>query len=268
MCARSWILPEQASFRNMLMWIILFCSGKWIVLAVVIRFFASVLMWMFATAPDMSIHNPWRNWHEPQHFMNKYNSATVVESTVFLIFWHSWSIRLRYDIPSFDDRLCDSAKKHCHASLWRSIFVISVGGIRKSNYSQRSCEWPELKFHWLWLELSCQLVESFHITSCWRSCLWSTSGKLVATLKLCPTLQPIYLSQKASVPCMHCRCTVEIFLRVPLYRDLLQFLNSFFLANINVQSWLRILRPTKSLSCEGHIIPVFWTNMENLSKSG
>ena len=53
------------------------------VLAVVTRFFASVLMWMFATSPDISIHNPQRNWHEPKHFMKEYNSATVVESTFF-----------------------------------------------------------------------------------------------------------------------------------------------------------------------------------------
>ena len=47
MWARSWILPEEASFRNMeIIWIVSFCSGKWIVLAVVTRFFTSVLMWM------------------------------------------------------------------------------------------------------------------------------------------------------------------------------------------------------------------------------
>ena len=87
MWARSWILPEQVSFRNMeIMWIVSFCSGKGIVLAVVTRFFASVLMWISATSPDMSIHNPRKNWHETKHFMNEYNSATVVESTVLLIF--------------------------------------------------------------------------------------------------------------------------------------------------------------------------------------
>ena len=47
MWARSWILPEQASFRNIeIMWIVSFCSGRWIVLAVVTRFFASILMWI------------------------------------------------------------------------------------------------------------------------------------------------------------------------------------------------------------------------------
>ena len=87
--AKSWILPELVSFRNMeIMWIVSFCSSKWIVLAVVTRFFASVLMWISATSPDMSIHNPRRNWHETKHFMNEYNAATVVESTALLIFWH------------------------------------------------------------------------------------------------------------------------------------------------------------------------------------
>ena len=85
--ARSWILPELVSFRNMeIMWIVSFCSGKGIVLAVVTRFFVSVLMWISATSPGMSIHNPRRNWHETKQFMNEYNAATVVESTVLLIY--------------------------------------------------------------------------------------------------------------------------------------------------------------------------------------
>ena len=82
-----WRLPEQVSFRNMeIMWIVSFCWGKRIVLAVVTRFFASVLMWISATSPDMSIHNPRKNWHETKHVMIEYNAATVVESTVLLIF--------------------------------------------------------------------------------------------------------------------------------------------------------------------------------------
>ena len=88
--AKSWILREQASFRNIeITWIVSFCSSKWIVLAVVTTFYAPVLMWICATSPDMSIHNPRRNWHDPEHFMNKYSSATVVESTILLIFWLS-----------------------------------------------------------------------------------------------------------------------------------------------------------------------------------
>ena len=84
---------------------LLFCLGKWIVLAAVTRFFASVLMWIFATSPDRSIHNPRRNWHEPKHFMKECSSATVVESTILFYplafkinqtsIWHSvlsWSL--------------------------------------------------------------------------------------------------------------------------------------------------------------------------------
>ena len=37
----------------------------------------------------VSIRNPWRNWHEPKHFMKEHSSATAVESTVFLILWLS-----------------------------------------------------------------------------------------------------------------------------------------------------------------------------------
>ena len=42
--------------------------------------------------------------------MKEYSSATAVESTVRAIFWLSKSIKLPYDIPSFDDRTRDSAK--------------------------------------------------------------------------------------------------------------------------------------------------------------
>ena len=42
------------------------------------------------------------NWHEPKHFMKEYSSATVVESTISLIFWLSQSTRLPYDIPFFE----------------------------------------------------------------------------------------------------------------------------------------------------------------------
>ena len=66
MWARSWMLPEQASFLNKgIMWTVSFCSGKWIVLVVVTRFFASVLMWILAR----SIHNPLKKltWTKTQH---------------------------------------------------------------------------------------------------------------------------------------------------------------------------------------------------------
>ena len=101
---QEYSLREQAPFRNMeIIWIVSFRSGKWIVLAVVTSIFASVLMGICATSPDMSIQNPRKNWHEPKHFMNEYNSATVVESTVLLIYWLSQSTRLPYDSPSFEE---------------------------------------------------------------------------------------------------------------------------------------------------------------------
>ena len=118
---------HECSQNIEIMWIVSFSSGQCIVLVLVTRFFASVLMWRFTTSPDMSIHNPRRNWHEPKHFRKEYSPTTIVESTVFSIFWLSWSIRLPYDIPSFLTRFC---WKHCHASLWRSIFIVSVGSIR------------------------------------------------------------------------------------------------------------------------------------------
>ena len=210
MWARSWILPEQVSFRNMeIMWIVSFCSGKWIVLAVVTRFFASVLMWTSGTSPDMSIHSPRRNWHETKHFTNKHNSATVVETTVLVIIWLSWSTILPYETPSSEEcsRIsgkilsCLSVKTHLHCYI-RSI--------KKSNYSQRSCEWPELKFHWLRLELSCQLDKKLHITNCWKSSkhIWKTCSN---TGSASYSAKPIHLSEKASVPGMQCWSAVEIF---------------------------------------------------------
>ena len=63
----------------------------------------------FATSPDMYIHNPLRNWHEPKHFIKEYSSATVVDRTAFFIFQLSQSIRLPYVISSLDDRSRDSA---------------------------------------------------------------------------------------------------------------------------------------------------------------
>ena len=213
-------------------------------------------MWMSATSPDRSIHiiqgETGMNQSSGEHsLLNllKVNLAPI---------WYSvscWSLT----------RFC---YEHCHASLWMSIFVVSVGGIRTSNYPQWSCEWPELKFHWLWLELSRQLVESLHITYCWRSCHWGTPGKLAATVNLCSTLWPVKLSKKASVPCFQCRGTVEIFHRVSFHWVLLQFITSPLLANLSARSRLSILLPTNSLSCESDIILIFRSHLEILPNSG
>ena len=116
--ARSWMLPEQSSFLNIeIMWIVSFCSGKWIVLAVVTRFFASVLMWIFAISPDRSIHNPRRTDMNQNTSWRSTAQSQQWRARSFKIFWLSKSIRLPYDIPSFAYRSRDSAKKRCHASL-------------------------------------------------------------------------------------------------------------------------------------------------------
>ena len=163
-----------------------------------------------------------------------------------------------YDTPSFEIRLRNSAKKraHSHAPVWKSIFIVSVCGIRESNYSQQSCVWPELKCHWLWIELSRHLVKSIQITICWRSWLGSTSGKLVATLKLCPTLHPNYLPKKAPVLCMTCMGTAEIFWLCAFYTGISS--NSWitlpWLTSIVGPDWgsfiQRILRLVKSASLQ------------------
>ena len=138
-----------------------------------------------------------------------------MESTVFLIFWPSKSIGLPYDIPSSDDRSRRSAKNTVMPRCEDPSSLFSVRGIGKSNYSQRSCEWPDLKFLQAVTWSVLLVCWEPRITNCWRRCLWGISGKLVATLELCPTLQPIYLSQKTSVPCVHCKSAMDIFLRVP-----------------------------------------------------
>ena len=169
--AKSWTLREQASFRNIeIMWIGSFCSSKWIVLAVVTTFFAPVLMWICATSPDMSIHNPRRNCHDPKHFMNKYSSATVVESTILLIFCLSYSIRLPYNIPSFDDRSRDSAEN--------TVMPLLNGTVSGQNWSFTGCD------------LCClaSLLRAFISPTVGEAAFGSTSGKLVATLQLCSTL--------------------------------------------------------------------------------
>ena len=186
---RSWILPEQASFRNIeIMWIVFFCSGKWIVPAVVTRFFASVHMWISATSLDVSIHNPRRNCHEPGHCMNEYNSATVVESTVLLIFWLSSSTRLPYDIPSSEDCSRNFAKTlpclsvkthlHCFCRRHREIQLFSNGLVGGQNWSFTGCD------------LSClaSFLRALTSPAVGEAALEARLEKLVSTLELCPAL--------------------------------------------------------------------------------
>ena len=174
-----------------------YCSGKWIVHDVVTRFFASVLMWISPTSPDRPIHNPRRNRHEPKHFMNEYNSAMVVESTVFVTFcWEYGSFDLSIFVVNktsiwhhicrgllsqfFSKTLsCLSVKTHLHCFcrghqetqlfsrvLWVARIVVSLAVIRSvspafSNLSQH------------------QLLEKLPLKHIW---------KLVATLERCPAL--------------------------------------------------------------------------------
>ena len=153
--------------------------------------------------PTESIHNPRKKWHGPKH---------------------SWMFTIRWQ-QDCHVTFCPSRNYHGNASLWRSIFIVSVGGIKKSNYTQPSCEYPELKFQWLWLEWSHQLVKSLHSTNCWTTCLWNRSGKLVAIVTLLSTLQPLYLPRKLLYFFMHCRGTTEMSFHVLLDWNHLHFFN-------------------------------------------
>ena len=53
--------------------------------AVVSRLFASVLMCIGTISPLISAHSALKNKHVPKHFINAYNSATVVDCVVVVI---------------------------------------------------------------------------------------------------------------------------------------------------------------------------------------
>ncbi len=68
----SQMLLEHACFPIIaIICIVTICSGMCVVEFVVTRFFASVLMWISAWVPEMSIHRPYRNWHVPKHVMKE-----------------------------------------------------------------------------------------------------------------------------------------------------------------------------------------------------
>ena len=139
----------------------------------------------------LNVYNPTSQVHPystqkfvwTKHLMNEYSSTTAVESTISSFNLLTLKIKKIPTRCSFFWWLFSGfCQKHCHASLWRSIFVVSVGSIKTSNCSHRFCEWPELKFHWL---PAC--VQNLTISNCWRSRLWSTSGKCVSCHHLvCP----------------------------------------------------------------------------------
>ena len=79
------------------------------------------------------------------------------------------------------------------------------------------------------------------------------------------------MSQKASVHCVHCRSTVEIFFRVSFNGDLLQFINGLLLAYFNVRSNLikscvqRIRCPVKVTSFQSS--EPTWKSFRSLVKT-
>ena len=102
--------------------------------------------------------------------------------------------------------------------------------------------------------------------SCFASLLSAFTPPIVGQAA-CSILQPIYLSQKAFVSCMHCRAQWRssfVFLSTGISSN---SSTGLLLANFNVWFWLRIQRPTNSLSCEGHINPVFGDNLDIFAKS-
>ena len=118
----------------------------------------------------MSIQNPRRNWHDPKHFLNKNISFEECSR----------------NSAKKKKLSCLSARTHLHCFFWR---------IRKSNYSPRSFEWPELMFTWLRLELSRQHVTSFHITKLlemlplkhiWKTCSNTETVSCFVPQFICP----------------------------------------------------------------------------------
>ena len=146
----------------------------------------------------MSIHDPRINWHEPKHFMKEYSSATIVEGTVFFNFFDFHS---QLDIhTTFLLFSCDSAE----------------------NTVMTLCEDPSSLFRYEEsgnpIILNGPVIgQNWSFSGCDLSCLASLLSAFTSPM-VCSTLQPIYQSQKVSVPCTHCRSTVEIFFRVSLWR--------------------------------------------------
>ena len=70
-------------------WCVSFCSGKWVVRAVVTRLFASVLICIGKISPLTSAQSARTNRHVPKHFIKAPSSATVVDCVVVVILWLS-----------------------------------------------------------------------------------------------------------------------------------------------------------------------------------
>ena len=84
----SW--PVLLSCLNIcIRWWVSFCSGKWVVCAVVTRLLASVLICIGMISPVTSAHKARINKQVPKHFISALSSATVVDWVVVVILWLS-----------------------------------------------------------------------------------------------------------------------------------------------------------------------------------
>ena len=91
-----------------------------------------------------------------------------------------------------------------------------------------------------WEPLHHQLLEMLPLKHIWRICSNSEIVSYSAT--------NLSVAEGFGTP-----CALQEY-----SQDLLSY---FLLAWIDVRSWLRIIHPTNTLSCECHIIPVFRTNL-------
>ena len=158
---------------------------------------------------------------------------TKMENTILLIFWLSESIRLPHTIPSFWKLLTRFCWEHCHASLWRSILVVS--------YPQG----PLIGQNWfnIWaVSPACSEPSHHHYLFG-----WCTPVELVTTLRLCPALHPFCTScaLQGWIGGLH-SCFVPLGSPPTDWESFVQ----------------RILSPMKK-----HTIPVCWTNLEIFSES-
>ena len=76
----------------------------------------------------MSIHNLRRKWHEPKHFIKEYNSATVVESSLFnlLPFIVSKTSEDTTHWSPAQDRLLSAYSQSFLLSTFLGVFIVNV----------------------------------------------------------------------------------------------------------------------------------------------
>ena len=226
---------------------------------------------VLSTAPYLHVCNITR-WVHPQS----------TEKLVWTATFHEWIQFCHgcWEYGSFDFYFCS-----------QQIFHVTFPSFEECscNWAENTfmppCEDPSSLFRW---EASGNSIilkglvsgQNWSVTGCDKSCLasflrtftspfvWKHIWKTCSNTETVFYSATIYLPQKASVSCMHCRGTVEIFLRVLFDWDLLQFVNGLLLDNLMARSCLKTLNPTNSSSCEGHIVPIFRTNLEILPTTG